>query len=485
MNEKYKYLGKNTLLFTISSFGTRIISFFLMPLYTNILTTAEYGTADLISTTATLLVYVLTINIADSVLRFALDIQNDKDLGLSEADRKKGQQAILSYGNRVLLIGTLVCVFGLAVVYSLRIIDWPPIYFAFVALYFFATAFYQMMSEYLRAIDKVAAVAAAGVISASVTIVGNILLLLVFNFGIIGYLASTVAGPFVAAIYCVVLAGAPAKTYIINSCSKAMEGKMRAYCIPLIFNSLALWVNGYLDRFFVTAICGVDANGVYSVATKIPVILATCYGVFGQAWNLSAIKEFDSDDSDGFFSKTYAIFNAAMCVICSLIIICNVPLARFLYAKDFFEAWQYSDVLLLYILFNSLTMLLGSVFSAVMATKTIASTTIISALCNTALNALLIPFIGPLGAAIATVTSYLVMWAMRLVKLRKYMKLRIRIGIDCIIYGVIVLQVFFDHIPSHFYFGQAICFAVILIVYRKYIKAMVVPVRSLVKNLGR
>lgn len=456
-----------------------------MPLYTNILTTAEYGMADLISTTATLLVYVLTINIADSVLRFALDIQNDKDLGLSEAERKKRQQAILSYGNRVLLIGTLVCVFGLAVVYSLRIIDWPPIYFAFVALYFFATAFYQMMSEYLRAIDKVAAVAAAGAISAAATIVGNILLLLVFNFGIIGYLASTVAGPFVAAIYCVVLAGAPAKTYIINSCSKAIEGKMRAYCIPLIFNGLALWVNGYLDRFFVTAICGVDANGVYSVATKIPVILATCYGVFGQAWNLSAIKEFDPDDSDGFFSKTYAIFNAAMCVICSLIIICNVPLARFLYAKDFFEAWQYSDVLLLYILFNSLTMLLGSVFSAVMATKTIASTTIISALCNTALNALLIPFIGPLGAAIATMASYLVMWAMRLVKLRKYMKLRIHIGIDCIIYGVIVLQVFFDHIPSHFYFGQAICFAVILIIYRKYIKAMVGPVRSLVKNLGR
>ena len=73
MKDKYKYLGKNTIIFAISSFGTKILSFLLVPLYTAVLTTSEYGVADLITTTATLLVFVLTINIASSVLRFTLD----------------------------------------------------------------------------------------------------------------------------------------------------------------------------------------------------------------------------------------------------------------------------------------------------------------------------------------------------------------------------------------------------------------------------
>ena len=74
MNKKLQYLGKNTVLFTISSFATKIISFLLVPLYTSTLTTAEYGIADLITTTATLLIYTLTLNIADSVTRYTLDI---------------------------------------------------------------------------------------------------------------------------------------------------------------------------------------------------------------------------------------------------------------------------------------------------------------------------------------------------------------------------------------------------------------------------
>ena len=58
---KYGYLAKNTVLFTISSFGSKILVFLLVPLYTSILSTSDYGIADLITTTATLLIYVFTI----------------------------------------------------------------------------------------------------------------------------------------------------------------------------------------------------------------------------------------------------------------------------------------------------------------------------------------------------------------------------------------------------------------------------------------
>lgn len=56
-------LAVNTGLFAISSFGSKIISFLLLPLYTAVLSTGDYGTVDLINSTVGLLVPLLTLNI--------------------------------------------------------------------------------------------------------------------------------------------------------------------------------------------------------------------------------------------------------------------------------------------------------------------------------------------------------------------------------------------------------------------------------------
>ena len=71
--ERGKYLIKNTLLFAISNFGTKFISFFLVPLYTNALTKSEYGTTDLVFTVCSFVVPIMILNINEAILRFALD----------------------------------------------------------------------------------------------------------------------------------------------------------------------------------------------------------------------------------------------------------------------------------------------------------------------------------------------------------------------------------------------------------------------------
>lgn len=480
MNKKLQYLGKNTVLFTISSFATKIISFLLVPLYTSTLTTAEYGIADLITTTATLLIYTLTLNIADSVTRYTLDIQNNVNKSTIVKggqivkkyigdDKKMEQQAVLSYANRIIILATLVCAMGLGVVCWSGFLKWPLYYYLFTLVYFFTSAFYQMMTNYLRGIDKVAGVAIAGVIAGFVSILCNIIFLLFLKWGIIGYLLAMVIGPAVASVYCVIVAGAPIKTFFINTCSDVMKGEMRQYCIPLIFNNIALWINAFMDRYFVTAMCGVEQNGIYSVAGKIPNILAVCYSIFGQAWNLSAIKDFDENDKDGFWGKTYNVYNALMTFICSAIILFNIPLAKFLYAKDFYEAWRYSSVLLISVMFNALTMFIGSVFSAVKKTKTIAWTTILSAICNTILNGITIPIWGPLGAAFSTAVAYGVMWIVRMHYAKKYIRFKTHLLRDSIVYWILALQVVFEHLSGHFYLGQIACVIAIVLIYHAYL----------------
>lgn len=454
MKEKYKYLAKNTAVFAISSFCTKVLSFLLVPLYTNVLSTEEYGTADMITTVSTLMVFIFTINIADAVLRFGLE-------------RKERQEEILSYGVKVLCIGTLVAMLFLGMVWWSGITDWDMTYYVFILGYYIATAIYQIMTNYLRAIDKVSAVAVAGVVSSLVMILSNILFLVVVKIGIYGYLMALIIGPIVGTVYAMTQIGLPIRTYFTNCCDAPVKREMVAYCVPLIFNNIALWINAFLDRFFVISICGTGQNGIYAIANKIPTVLSLCYTVFSQAWNLSAIKEFDKEDKEGFFSGTYQVYNSAIVAACSVLILMNIPLARFLYAKDFFGAWEYSSILLISVMFNAMTAFLGSVFSAVKKNRVIATTTLISAGVNIVLNALLIPVMGPLGAAIATAACYAVMWLARYIAAKRFIKLKISLWRDVIAYGLLVLQVVFEHMNDHFYLGQFAVVAVILILYRK------------------
>lgn len=469
MKEKYKSLTKNTILFAISSFGTKLLSFLLVPFYTNILSTSEYGTADILITTTALLVIVLTVNISEGVLIYAMDKKNNP------AD-------ILSLGFRIIGYGTGLLALILALVYLTGQLNWKIEYYIFIFIYFKASVIYQTLAGYMRATDRVRNLAIAGIISSVVYLSSNIIFLLFVNWGLLGYLAATALGPMVAAVYVLISLRLSLKDLFTNSCSKELKSEIVRYCIPLVFNSLALWVNSFLDRYFVTALCGYEDNGIYSVASKIPIILSTCYTIFSQAWTISAVKEFDKEDKDGFFSQTYGMYSACMAIVCSGIIMFNRPIAYFIYSKDFYIAWKYSSVLLMATMFNSLTAFIGSIYSAVKQSKILATTTVISAIVNTVMNIALIPTYGIMGAAVATVMSMVVMWAIRIIKLKNIIILKNNWLKDVIAYCIMVLQIICEHYISGGWYLQIIFVLIIMLIYKERFINIIKTISGIIKS---
>lgn len=455
-DSKYRYLAKNTLLFAINSFGSKILVFLLVPLYTNVLSTAEYGIADIISTSATLLTYILTINISDAVLRFAIEEGSDHN-------------RILAYGIRVHIIGSCFLGAVLLLTWIFGLVKWPGYCYVFLFLIYFSYSIHLILNNYLRAIDKVKEVAISGLITTLVTAVFNILLLLVCDLRLVGYLISIFAGLTLSSVYCLIVFKPPFKTWGLDCCDPATRREMRHYSIPLIFNSVAWWMNNSIDKYFVVFMCGASVNGLVSVAYKIPTILSVFHRIFSQAWNLSAIKEYDRNDSDGFFTKIYSAYNAGLVILCSALILVNIPIARLLFAKDFFVAWQYSSILLLSTLFSCLSGIIGSVFTAVKNSKIFAYSTVTSAVVNCVLNVTLIHFFGAIGAVVATAFSFVCVWVIRLICVRKYMKLRINVVRDFSAYALVVIQIVFEHSESHFYLGQMAIFFLLLALYNQFI----------------
>lgn len=450
---KYGYLAKNTLLFTISSFGSKLLVFLLVPLYTSFLSTVDYGVADLITTTSTLFIYVFTINIADAVLRFVID-------------KKTNRESYLAYGIRILLIGSFLFALVVFTFWKLNIFSWQEYCYVYLFLNFFTVALYQILSNYLRAIDKVKDVAISGIINTIVTIGLNIFTLVFLKIGLTGYLVSMVLGSFVASMYCLVQIRFSPRI-LTNTCDKQNKRAMRNYSIPLIFNGMAWWVNNSIDKYFVTWILGASQNGIYAVSYKIPTILTVFHSIFSQAWNLSAIKEFDENDKDGFFAKTYTMYNAILVLLCSVLIIFNIPIAKILFAKDFFVAWKYSSVLLISIVFSSMSGFIGSIFTAVKDSRIFAISTVVSAVMNCTLNGLLIPRLGVMGAAIATAISFCIIWAIRLLCSRKYIKWHLNLKIDIIAYILLCIQTAVEHLENHCYIVQFLILFVLIFLYRK------------------
>lgn len=105
--------------------------------------------------------------------------------------------------------------------------------------------------------------------------------------------------------------------YIGTVIDKTLQKEMLLYAVPLMMTTIGWWVNTASDKYVVTFICGVAANGLLSIAYKIPTILNTLQGIFIQAWQVSAIKEYGSEEAKRFYRETFLYLNALMCVGCA------------------------------------------------------------------------------------------------------------------------------------------------------------------------
>lgn len=466
-----KNLAKNIGFLTVGSLSTKFISFFLVPLYTNILTTEEYGSFDVINTTITILVPILTMNICDSVFRFVMD-------------KNENESEIVTYSLKIFLCSLLwVCVF----LYTNHIFSWIITleeYAIYFILLFAVNSFNSIITNYARGKDRIFDISASGVVSSIITIVLNILMLVVLKQGIYGYFIANIVGILVQCIYLLISTSyiKHIRFQIINS---KLKKTMLRYSRPLIVNNIAWWINSVSDRYIVIAFCGIAENGIYSIAYKIPSMISVFQSIFGQAWTLFAVQEYDENDNDGVFSKMYEAYNFCVVIGCAILIALNKPLAHFMYAKDFYEAWRYVPFLIVSSMFSALSAYLGGLFAAGKETKDVMMSTIYGAVVNIILNLILIQIMGALGAAIATAVSYFVVWISRLYYVRKIIDLKIDWLKDYAVYTIVVIQVILSLIIvniERLLFANIVCIVVYFIIYNKVFGLII---KSVKKKLWR
>lgn len=185
------YLMKNTGILTISNFSSKILVFLLVPLYTSVLTTEEYGTYDLIISTVTLVYPVITLNIADAVMRFSMDRNYDK-------------KKVASIGFRYIVISFFLVLVFAVIMKNIHIVnDWSNL-LLYIVLYYISYALNQYFIQLAKGLERVSDMAVAGVISTITMLGGNILLLLAFKMRLEGFFLASILAQIIPAIYFVI-----------------------------------------------------------------------------------------------------------------------------------------------------------------------------------------------------------------------------------------------------------------------------------------
>lgn len=398
MNRRKKLLFNMGVL-AFGTFGSKIVVFLLMPFYTAWLSTEQYSAAELISSTANLLIPLACVGIANGIFRFAAERESDK-------------RAVFSTSVALLGIGSLVF---LALSPLLGLIDLLDGWVWLVICYVLSANLQSVCAQYVRAVDRTTLFSVQGILNTLLTVLFNILFLAVWEMGVLGYVLSVIVGNLLTTLFLIVTARLW-RVFSIRAVNRRMMRELLVFSLPMIPTTVCWLITDLSDRYMVTYFCGGAVNGIYSAAYKIPTVVTLVSGIFMQAWQFSAVAE--SSDEEGcrsFYSEVFRGFLSVTAIGSVWLVLLVRPLSQLLLNRAYFDAWRYMPTLLCAAAVEAIVAFLATVYMVKKKSMHSFLTAMIGTLLNLLLNLWLIPEWGALGAAVATLTAYVAVWIARLI----------------------------------------------------------------------
>ena len=454
---KYKKLLKNSGVFAIANLGSKIISILLVPLYTYVLSSNEYGTIDIMTVTISLLLPLVTASIFEATLRFSI-----------KSSYRKSD--IFTSSFFIGLIGNLIFLSIFPLVKKVEFINKYIIIF-YIILFF--QSINQVFAQFARGIGADKVFAFNGVLNTIVTIFLNLIFVLKLNLGVLGYFLSIIISNIICNIYLTFslkLWG----FFNIKSFNIPLIKEMLGYSFPLIPNAIMWWIMNVSDRYLITFFINISANGIYALANKVPTILNVIGSVFFQSWQISAIEEGESNNKSEFYTNVFSAFSTFLLIIVSGILIVIRFIVENILSNEYNFVWKYVPLLLMAVVFSSFATFLGTNYISMKKTKGVFKTTIIGAISNTILNIILIPIFGLNGAAFSTMLSYFLVWLIRIKDTKSFVNIKIDIKNLLGMFFIIILQILVMYIENRIYIIiEILLFLVLIILNKKYLRIVI------------
>ena len=397
-------------IYAIGNIGSKIITFLMVPMYTHYVDKSDFGYYDLCFTWCLLLMPFVTLQLRDGAFRFLLDCDND-------TRRKR----IVTFVSRTLISTTILsCLItgALALFTNIQ-------YLGYALGMLLAMSFQEVYSQVFRGLRNNRAFVTVGILSALGIGLFSIFFVVGLGWGIKGIFLANI----LARVLALIIVEARVRLITRNTrwsiSSREVAHDILRYTLPLLPGSLCWWLTGSSDRLFITHFLGLDVNGVYAVATRFTGIIYTLAVIYYQAWQETAILQYNSPDRDRFFSRMFSSYITLL----GLILVGYVFLLKVNYgwmvAEQYHESLNFIYPLGLSAVIFAAAAFFDMGYQCAKDTKRTLPAIVLSAAINVVLNFLLIKPLGVYGVIVTQLVTYLVLFIYRWHDMRRYFVLKI------------------------------------------------------------
>lgn len=405
---------KSSGIFLIGTVSSKVIVFFMLPVYTKFIKPVDYGYYDLSTTYIALLSGILFFDVWSSMMRFMYDSRK-----LDGKYKAVGSAWVIFGGSAIVYV-----IVGIIIASTLGIR-----YVGLIFLYGLSNNISSMYDFTSRGLGKNRQFAISGVLCTLTNVFTNLILLVLWHWDFSSLYIAFILGNLVQAAYL------EANVHLLKHArwkilDFSLIKTMLRYTMPLCINSVSYWLLYSFDRLVINHMMGTAANGYFAIGDKFGAMIALVTTCFTYAWQEMSFAHAANKGNDGaFFAKacnTYMKFLGAGAAI--LISACYIIFP--LMVNKSYEAAKVTIPLFLLVgLISALSTFIGNVFYAIKDTKTIFTSMVASCLLNLALCFPLIHAFGLNGANISIFLSFLLNIIIRNFILRKKIGFRLNLRI--------------------------------------------------------
>ncbi|UCH64094.1 MAG: polysaccharide biosynthesis protein [Fidelibacterota bacterium] len=404
MLQPIKALSLQTLIYGTGHILVRSVSFMLLPLYTNVFSTYDYGVISL--------AYAF-MGFMGVVLKYGLDAALMKWY-VQTGGEDRARYLTTAYYSFVITTAVFIALL-LAFRQPLAAVllggDHPR-FIAYISGILFFDVLWYVPLLLLRSEERPLVYTGFSLLNVAGSLGLNLLLVLKYRMGIQGVLMSNLitSGSLFVLTFPIIW-----KRLELRRASLITWRQLMRFGLPFLPSGIFAMTMELANRYILKIMTDVETVGIYSAGHKLGMLMFLIAMGFNMSWHPFFLKQEDTDETRRLFARIATYLLAVLGFIWVLMCLWVPHLVRLdlgpvtFYGPDFWQGTEIVPWIALGYLFHAAYLLqLPGVFQ-LESSLWVAITRGIGALSNVVLNVALIPLYGALGAALATCLSFLIM----------------------------------------------------------------------------
>ena len=401
LGTELRRLGKHSAIYGFGGLVQRILAVLLLPVYTRYLSPSDYGIVETLIALTTVLVITLRLGITNAFFRFYFD----------KPDPEHRRLVLRTSFWFTMAMATLGLVVGAAFSGEISTVlfgsadEAEVVAAAFVGLW--AQMNYEQLTSLFRVEERSVAYVTASLANVALTIGATLALVVALDAGPLG----VVVGNFTGTLLVYAALVGYRREQLGLQFDRGLFREMNRFGMPLVPSALLLWVTNFSDRFFLVKLADTQEVGLYSVGVRIASAMALLLTAFRTAWPAFAYSIEDDREAKRTYAfvLTYLVFLTTW--VATGLALLSPWLVDWIAAPSFAESSRVVGPLAFaVVIFAGYVVMVIGVGRA-RRTQFNWVVTGAAAIVNVALNLILIPRYGMMGAAAATIAAYATMFA--------------------------------------------------------------------------